>query len=267
MTAGPRPRPDPESHADERPAHRVKLPRFFIARYPVTVEQWRLYHDTVDAETRQTLDPRSLERPVNYPVFWVSWHDAMGYCRWFTRQLQESPRTPEPLAKLLRHGDETGRPWVVTLPSEAEWEKAARGADGRRYPWGDAWDANRAMAWEIKIYGSSSGCFPGGRGPAGTEEQSGNVWEWTRSLWGGDLSRPDYRYPYRPDYGGLGRENQSATDDVFRVLRGGAFADGPTYLARRAATEAVRPNATTTLVFVWWCLRSPILWIFEDSGL
>ncbi|MFL6235043.1 MAG: formylglycine-generating enzyme family protein, partial [Thermoanaerobaculia bacterium] len=94
-----------------------------------------------------------------------------------------------------------------------EWEKAARGADGLIYPWGQETDANRANYRDTGLGERSSvGCFPGGASPYGIEELSGNVFEWTRSL-AGD-------YPYEPV---AAREELEASSEVFRVLRGGAF--------------------------------------------
>jgi formylglycine-generating enzyme required for sulfatase activity len=164
----------------------------------------------------------------------VSWHEALAYCDWLTQELREWDGTPEPLSTLLR---EEG--WVVTLPSEAEWEKAARGGEGkRRYPWGDYPEPNRANYGDTGIGTTSAvGCFPGGASPAGVEDLSGNVWEWTRSLWGEDWQEPNFDYPYDSEDG---REDLEAGDDVGRVLRGGAF--GYTVIHVRCAFRDYRLN-------------------------
>lgn len=112
---------------------------------------------------------------------------------------------------------------VASLPSEVEWEKAARGPDGkRRWPWpGDEPDPNRANYHDSGIDATSAvGCFPGGRSPFGAEEMSGNVWEWTRSLWGEKWNKPSFDYSYDPHDG---REDEETPDAILRVLRGGAF--------------------------------------------
>jgi len=213
---------DKMARDNEQPQHELLLPTYYIARYPVTVAQFRAFVEDSDF---QPGDADSLRGVDNHSVVWVSWHEALAYCKWLTQKLREWEKTPEPLATLLR---EAG--WVITLPSEAEWEKAARGSeDSRRYPWGEDTDPNRANYEDTGIGTTSAvGCFPGGASPYGVEDLSGNVWECTRSLWGKDKDsqwgkdwkKPDFGHPYDPKDG---RENLEAGDDFLRVVRGGAF--------------------------------------------
>ncbi|MFZ1597475.1 MAG: SUMF1/EgtB/PvdO family nonheme iron enzyme, partial [Anaerolineae bacterium] len=233
---------------------------YWIGRYPVTNAQfgeftaaggyreasywreaeaagyWNLdgFEGRWDNERRQK--PRDLGEPrnlPNHPVAGVSWYEALAYTRWLGNRL-------------------TGQipaGWRVQLPNEPEWEKAARGGveiplqklirsaaglsgvtalplqlnpqDRRRYPWGNDPDANRANCDESGIGTTSAvGCFPGGASVYGVEELSGNVWEWTRSLWGSDWEKPSYGYPYVATDG---RENLAAGSSDLRIIRGGAY--------------------------------------------
>ena len=192
--------------------HELTLPTYYIARYPVTVAQFRAF---VAASGYEPDTQLSLHGVDTHPVVDVTWHNALAYCKWLTETLRKWEETPEPLATLLRE-----KGWQVTLPSEAEWEKASRGPDGQRYPWGEDSDPNRANYRDTGIDTTSAvGCFPGGVSPYGIEDLSGNVWEWTRSHWKG--------YPYNP---ADGRENLDAGNDIRRVLRGGAFNYDPWYV-------------------------------------
>ena len=185
---------DPLASDHEEPLHTVMLSGYYIARYPVTVAQFRAF---VEENGHIPEDADSLRGVPNHPVRYVTWHEALAYCEWLTERLRSWQGTPEPLATLLRRDG-----WRVTLPSEAEWEKAARGTDGRRYPWGDDLDPDKANCEEAGFGMTTSvGCFPRGASPYGVEEMSGNVWEWTRSLWREGEGKPLFRYPYDPHDG------------------------------------------------------------------
>jgi formylglycine-generating enzyme required for sulfatase activity len=202
----------------------------WIAQAPVTVAQFRQF---VTASGYRPRDPESLAAPENRPVVQVSWHDAQAFCGWLTERWRERL----PLA------------WCVMLPSEAEWEKAARGGERipavlqvttvkqglrsvpselmenplprRIYPWGDEFLAENANTEGTVGSASTPGCFEPGRGPYGCDDMAGNVWEWTRSLWGADVFKPDFVYPYDP--GDPKREALDAGDEILRVVRGGSW--------------------------------------------
>jgi formylglycine-generating enzyme required for sulfatase activity len=139
---------DPGAFDDELPGHEVDLAGYWIGKYPVTVAQFRAF---VEDSGHRPEDGYCLRGVANHPVVSVTWDEAMRYSEWLTEKLGGWGSTPEPLATLLRKG------WRVTLPSEAEWEKAARGADGRVYPWGNDADPQRANYHETGIYTTSTG--------------------------------------------------------------------------------------------------------------
>jgi formylglycine-generating enzyme required for sulfatase activity len=173
---------------NEYPQHTVYLDGFWIGKYEVTNAQYR---KCVEAGACDEPEDRDYYRKPEYdnsPVIYVDWYDAQDYAQWAG-----------------------GR-----LPTEAEWEKAARGTDGRTYPWGDVWDAKRCNTkdggpGDLTPVGKYS---PAGDSPYGVSDMAGNVWEWTSSL-----LRP---YPYNPNDG---REDPHSTED--RVARGGGWSYVP----------------------------------------
>jgi formylglycine-generating enzyme required for sulfatase activity len=190
---------DKQAMDREKPQHTLYLPMFYMAKYPVTVDEYRAF---VQESGYKTFDEDSLKGTGNHPVVYVTWNDALVFARWKG----------------------------LTLPSEAEWGKAARGTDGRIYPWGNDWRENYANTDEYwkkpqsfwarlrrqKTEQTTTpvGSFPLGNSPYGCSDMPGNVWEWTRSIY-----KP---YPYVVDDG---REDEKAEGN--RGLRGGSwFHDG-----------------------------------------
>jgi formylglycine-generating enzyme required for sulfatase activity len=169
----------------EYPQHTVYVKGFWISKYPITMAQYR---KCVEAGGCRRPEELYARKPLDFPVIYVDWYDAQKYARWVG-----------------------GR-----LPTEAEWEKAARGTDGRTYPWGNRWDPTKCNTpdggpGDRSPVGKYS---PAGDSPYGVSDMAGNVWEWTSSLF-----RP---YPYNP---GDGRENPDIREA--RVVRGGAWRHHP----------------------------------------
>jgi formylglycine-generating enzyme required for sulfatase activity len=191
---------DNERWAPDRPQAEVVLPGFFVGRYEVTVAQFRAF---VEA-TGFAVDPAALQGAAEQPVTSVSWPDALAYAAWLQQKLRAWPQTPAPLAAALQTG------WRVTLPSEAEWEKAARGADGRIFPWGD--EARADLAVYERAAPLPVGSIPCPACAFGLADMSGNVWELTRSLF-----QP---YPFDP-----ADDLDDLDAEALFVMRGGHFAD------------------------------------------
>jgi len=234
-------RPDRDAADDELwPADALPLEvaDFELAAYPLTVAQYKPFVDQGGyredrhwSEAGRRLrdredwrEPRYWDNPAltvtDQPVVGISWYEAEAYCHWLNECLS--------------------RGVAVRLPTEAEWEWAARGPQNRRYPWGDQWEAGRCTGSEAGIGGASAvGSFPGGA--AGwwravrvdsetVHDLAGSVWEWTAS-------------EYSRNYAGAQRSvlNADADPDGLRTLRGGSWSSGPGEL-RAAARQADRPE-------------------------
>jgi serine/threonine protein kinase len=220
---GSDPSVDEDAWDEEQPQRTLYLPDYHLSKTPVTNAQYAVFvqatgHRQPDHWKGTFRKGRNPPRGKgDHPVVNVSWHDAVAYCRW--------------LAEV------TGRPYC--LPSEAEWEKSARGSDGRIYPWGNRWEAKQCNSEEGgKGDITPVGIYPQGASPYGLLDMAGNVLEWTRSLWGEDWEEPSFKYPYDPTDG---REDLDAPGGVLRVLRGGSFYLNVKY-ARCAARIRLIPN-------------------------
>lgn len=249
-----------EREVESQPLHQLDLPAFWIARYPVTAAQWREYLRISGLQAEKTNSKRGRS---NDPIHSVSWHEALA----FSRSLTD------------RWADQLPSGMTVQLPSEAEWEKAARGglqvpanpvlataatldwspapvmrdnpSAQREFPWGEQFDADCANADRLGT--STTGAYPRGASGNAVEELSGNVWEWTRSIWGSDWSKSTFGYPYRTDE--LEREDLSAGSEHLRLVRGGSWLDSP-FFARCVFRNWYGPDARSVIVGFRVVLRS-----------
>ncbi len=258
---GSDPKLDPDASKNEQPQNEVYLPCYYMARYPVTVAQWRAF---IDGFGYTPADPDSLQDFDSRPVRWVTWYDAMEYCNWLEKQLcryandqLNNTRDPTAFWEKLAGGE-----LRVTLPSEAEWEKAARGLDRRIYPWGNEWKVGRCNSRESGLVDTcAAGCYPGGATPYGLLDMSGNVWEWTLSLWGKDFGKPEFIYPYIPN---VGREDLDASQEIPHVLRGGSFYHGRRDV--RCASRRWRNPRGMDIDFGFRVVVSPLSLVLGNSG-
>ncbi len=224
FTMGADPASDPRAFDNEKwsassGTGTVDVPAFFTARHEVTVAQFTAF---VRA-TKATMDANATTGPPSHPVAFVTWPNALAYCRWLESALA---KVQSPAGDRVRAG------WHVRLPTEAQWEKAARGTDGRAYPWGDPPRRDRA-----NFEGTSTtpvGQFACPECPYGLSDMSGNVWEWTSS--------PYQPYPYDP---ADDRANLDA--DALWVMRGGHFGD-PARQVRTSTRGAADPGARRAFI-------------------
>lgn len=182
-------------YADEYPAHKVTVDAFYIDVYEVTNEQYKRFCDaTGHRPPPHWVGGKYPDGQDKYPVCNVSWYDAVAYCKWAGKR----------------------------LPTEAEWEKAARGTDGRMYPWGNQFTDDKKNPYKFCNGGHQGlkpvGSYPRGVSPYGCHDMIGNVAEWTA-----DWYKP---YPgarkgtvYEPFYG-----------EKLKVHRGGSWANLPSSL-------------------------------------
>jgi formylglycine-generating enzyme required for sulfatase activity len=213
---------NPLASDDEKPQHTVEIAgEYWIGRYPVTNAQFALfvqasgYRTTAEEqgssyaydgkEWKETKGaswqhPRGLESNLNgkedHPAVHISWLDAQAYCGWLNQA----------------HGGELPAGWGYRLPTEAEWEKAARGEYGNEWPWGDSQPDLSRCNFNMNVGDTTPvGQYsPQGDSPYGATDLAGNVWEWTHSI--------SKDYPYQQEDG---REAESGSEA--RVLRGGSF--------------------------------------------
>ena len=170
------------------PRHRVELDAYEIARFPVTQGEWAQFLEATDtgavpAHWRERRPPRHAR---NHPVWGVPWETAVLYAEWVSERSGVQYR----------------------IPSEAEWEKAARGTDGRAFPWGERFEARRCNTREGGM-GSTTpvGVYPDGASPYGALDMAGNVEEFTADLY----------WPYP------GSQHVDGEFGSYRVTRGGVF--------------------------------------------
>ena len=239
---------DLQAQSHEKPQHTLTLLPYWIGKTPVTNAQFRPFVDS-DGYSNQAYwttvgwQWREAEKVVkpeywddatwngaDYPVVGVSWFEAVAYCRWLSKQTGSDFR----------------------LPTEAEWEKAARGSDGRIYPWGNTWEAGRCNSEETGLKRTTPvGQYPTGASPCGALDMAGNVAEWCATKW-------FKSYPYQ-----LEDEWQAAyvEADENRVIRGGACVVDKTYVR-----GAFRVNYNPRVRNFYYGLRVASHSLVSDSG-
>lgn len=195
---------------DERPQHIVYLDAYYIDRYEITNSQFKRFCDSSGGYSYPENPPWDnnyfLDKP-DHPVVLVSWYFANSYCKWAGKR----------------------------LPTEAEWEKAARGTEGILYPWGNTWNPlncnlSASSTGDDYEYTAPVGSFQGGKSVYGCYDMIGNVWEWCA-----DLHEQNY-------YKFTGKDNpKGPSTGINRIVRGGSYMDRDAIQA--ATRSAVSPGS------------------------
>jgi formylglycine-generating enzyme required for sulfatase activity len=198
---------EPDTHFDEQPRHTIGFDEtLLIARCPITNSQWHEW-EKVSGERALSANSADMSHP-NQPAIGLSYNQAVVFCAWLSDQVGATLR----------------------LPAELEWEAAARGGDGRRYPWGDGWYEDHAAVQQAQEATplprpAPVGCYPAGASPCGALDMAGNVWEWTTDAY---RSYPEAKVAFMSSSGR-------------RVLRGGSFQSGKDHV-RCAARFGYYPD-------------------------
>ena len=208
---------DDEGVRDERPQRKVYLDGYWMYKTEVTVAQYRKF---CEATNREMPEAPEWGWKEDHPVVNVSWHDAVDYAKWAG----------------------------ASLPTEAQWEKAARGTDGRVFPWGNEWDAGacaNSVSWSLKGTKPVGSC-PAGASPYGCVDMAGNAWEWCadwydEAYYGNEAPS---RNPPGPASGGV------------RVLRGGSWSDDSSVYFRCAYRYGYAPDYRYSFIG-FRCSRTP----------
>ncbi len=203
-----------DTDPNEAPAHVVDLPTFFMDKFEVTNADFAMFVEATGYQTeaelrgdKKTWRNYNSEGKASHPVVKVAFNDAQAFCAWLGQR----------------------------LPTEEEWEKAARGTDQRSFPWGNLWDTTRANVRLSGLRGTTAvGSFSSGASPYGVEDMAGNVWEWTDS--------PYVAYP-----GSTYQDPQYSAEA--RVTRGGGWFDDQKQVSTTNRSAALPQTANDDLGF------------------
>ena len=210
---------------------------YYIARYPVTNVQYQRFIEAGGYKMGESIwEPAGLswlkksnltapqswysqnwlnwKNPI-FPIVGIGWYEACAYANWLEQRINDSPE---------QFGLKSTNRYVVRLPTEQEWERGARGTDGREFPWGNEFQISNANTADGAAGATTAvTTFPDGRSPVGAWDLSGNVWEWTASHYPGEKPYP--------------------------VLRGGSFVDYHDYTRSTSRGGEDRPFADINIGF------------------